>query len=52
MLHACYCVAGLRELSGAHDQEEAHVALLSFTLIGVLQENPEMVAYLSHRDDA
>jgi hypothetical protein len=51
ILHACYCVAGLRELRGVDDQEEAHVALLAFTLIGVLQENPEMVAYLSHTDD-
>lgn len=52
MLHACYCVAGLRELHGADDQEEAHVALLAIALIGVLQENPEMVAYLSHTDAA
>ncbi|RWP84752.1 MAG: hypothetical protein EOR11_20035 [Mesorhizobium sp.] len=48
MLHACYCVAGLRELRGADDQEEAHVALLAFSLIGVLQDNPEMVAYLAY----
>lgn len=49
VLHACYCVAGLRELSGVHDQEEAHVALLAFTLIGVLQDNPELTAYLQWR---
>lgn len=47
VLHACYCVSGLRELDSVRDPEEATVALLAFTLLGVVQENPELMAYLN-----
>ncbi len=49
VLPACQCMDGMRR-ENAYDYEE-HVHRISPTLLGVLRDNPDLVAYLLAEDD-
>lgn len=50
LLHAMHTTGGLRELAHDSNLEEGTVAILAFQLLGLMRDNPDLMAYLMHRE--
>jgi hypothetical protein len=50
LFHAMHSTGAVRELTPNRDLEEGTVAIFAFQLLGLMRDNPELMAYLLHRE--
>jgi hypothetical protein len=50
LFHAMHSTGGVRELAPNRDLEEGTVAIFAFQFLGLMRDNPDLMAYLTHRE--
>lgn len=52
LLHAMHSTGAVRELAADSSLEEGIVSIFAFQFMGLMRDNPDLMAYLMHRDAA